>query len=148
MISSHITGAFVGIVVIGGMLGIPLTDRIPPVDVQMRVLNQEVHPGDMINIENVIMRDRVCDSQAVRVLYDGIGTETRFIPDERAAYGAAGPDYRIVRLKVPDDAVPGTGRYRVTSTFKCNWLHNLWPITVVWPDVPFTIQPTTLRDGG
>lgn len=140
MIGQHLLA---GVAVIG-LMGAPIwwaSDRDPPVDFTISILNPTVAPGDLLHVEYVIDRKRVCEARAVRTIYDGAGVETRFIPDERSAFGNVGPDYRVIELKVPETAAVGIGRYRLASTFVCNPLHKIWPITVVYPDVTFSIAP-------
>ena len=141
MISQHIAGAAIGIFLIGGLIGVPLTDRQPAAEVlSMVILNPSVRPGDMLRTEIIVDRKRVCDTEVTRTIYDGANIEIRFLPDERQTFGPLGIDRRVVEVQVPASAKPGLARYRVTSTFRCNVLHRVWPITIAYDDIPFTIE--------
>ena len=143
MIVTKTIGAIAGIVIGVGAVAKAL-DRSPPIDIlDVQVLTPVVHPGEDLRIRYSIDRKRICNTTSYPVVIDGANVEYKYEPDQRPAFGGVVVEDRVVSRTILGAAVPGNARYRVVLEFRCNWTHNLWPIVVVLPDVPFVIARPT-----
>lgn len=136
---THIGGAIAGLA-IGFAAVLPATQRTPPVEIlDMEVVNPVVAPGQALLIRFTVDRKQVCETTAYVTIIDGARIEYRVEPDERPAFGPPGIDTRIVRHVIPIGAARGIAAYRLVLDFRCNWTHDIAPVTMVLPDVPFMI---------
>lgn len=132
------------VAIVGGTLGTWLVDRTPPTSVSsVRVLNPEVTPGGVLHVQYNVYRTRSCKTVVERVLYDSqrIRTVLQDLVFE-ASPGPMGPDEYISNIPIPKDANLGEANYRASTTYRCNLLHELWPITLLTADVRFDIVGT------
>lgn len=124
-----------------GSVGFYISDRTPPTNVySAEVKTQSVAPGGMLEIEYKVTRSRSCATKVERFLYDS--RRVRHILQDlefEAAPGPLGNDGYTSVLPIPTHFARGAGSYRAVTTYKCNPIHSLWPITVLTADVTFDV---------
>lgn len=128
---------------IAGPFGWFMFDRESPVAIiEQTDLTSTVPAGSYLEYKQVILRDRLCDTTITRRLIDGAGVLHQFEPVHSATGGSLAwpdPETRIIRVQIPDNTNPGDATLQVSASFKCNPIHNFWPINVQLPDHRFTI---------
>lgn len=138
--TQHIAAAIAAVTFVG-TAAVWATDRDPPVTInEVKVLTPIVQQdGDFI-ISYDLERQQVCQTEAQRTIFDGANVEIDYLPDRREAFGPVTKhDVKSVKVHVPLSATPGTARYRVVAVYRCNPLHQIWPIVRVLVDQYFTI---------
>ena len=127
-----------------GMIGLWSADRNPPtIQLEERVLNPTLAAGEPLRIYYKVRRDDNCRVRLEQLLFDHNLTRHR-IPDEdyQAAPGPIGIEDFVILVDVPRRFAQGEGRYRAIRTYRCNPIHNLFPIVVISRDVTFTVVGT------
>lgn len=140
MLTTHITAAAVAVTVGMGVI-LPAVDRNYPVEfIERSIVEQEVAPGGQVLVRIALKRTEVCQTTSHFTIFDGAGIEVAYIEDDRPAWGPI-TDYeeRTQARFVPAWATPGPAIYRVVLSFECNWTQNIVPLTMVLPDLHFTI---------
>jgi hypothetical protein len=138
-VTANISGAIIALT-IGFTTVLPATQRTPPVDVlAFEVVTPIVEPGTNLLIRYTVNRHEVCRTTALATITDGSRIEYRVAPDERPAFGPEGEETRIVRYVIPEGAARGLATYRLVLDFRCNWTHDIAPVTMVLPDLGFII---------
>lgn len=133
------TLAIVGITF--GTLGMFMADRTPPTIVYaVDVLTPQVPPGGQLKVEYTVNRARSCATNVERILFDAQRVRVPLEDMEfKAAPGPMGPDKYISAVSIPTGFARGEAKYRVLTTYRCNPIHALWPITVLTADVSFDV---------
>jgi hypothetical protein len=127
-----------------GWLMSQVLDRQVPVIVHAAVpLSSHVRPGEPIRVSYAVTRLRTCATDLTWSLYDGAQEIHRFGPVHIEAAGPPQSETYTRGWATPGDAAPGEGRLRVVLAFQCpgNYLQALYPVTLVLPDIPVTIDP-------
>lgn len=117
-------------------------DRTPPVTLrETTLLATTVKPGDPLRVRYGFTRHRTCEVDTSWLVFDGAQEVTRFGPVHSSATGAPGEETVVRAWPTPATMATGQGRLRVVSAYACpgNYLHAIYPITVVQPDLPFTV---------
>ncbi len=117
-------------------------DRSPPVTVvATTLLTPAVRSGEPVRIRYAFTRHRTCETDTSWLVFDGAQEVTRFGPVHASASGMPGDETLVRSWSTPAGMAPGQGRLRLVTAFACpgNYLHAIYPVTVVQPDVPFTI---------
>ena len=122
-------------------------DRSPP----LRMTSSEpvtVQPGKWLRVVAHVERDyrRKCSANVTAVLFDSAGT--RYLLGGTSEYNVQSLDYidnltpgvMIAAAPLSPIAAPGQGHAIISMVYRCNPLHILWPIQVLW-DIPFTVVP-------
>lgn len=122
-----------------GVLGAFLGDRSPPIVVrQGEIVPDPVSPGQLAEIRWKAILVRKSCTRTVRRYIVGSDNEIRIL-DENDGAVATGPDSISKKFLVPFNTPLGRARYRATATFVCNPVHEIWPILVSTPEVPFDV---------
>lgn len=119
-------------------------DRTPAVNIKSsRLVADGIYPGEQLKVEYDIERLRQCQSDTTWTVYDGANEIRRFGPVTVQAAGKVGPDIYVRAWTIPQNAAPGPARLRVALSWQCpgNYLHAIYPVTTILPDVNFTIVP-------
>jgi hypothetical protein len=119
-------------------------DRQVPVVVHSATLvSTHVRPGEPIRVSYALTRLRTCATDLTWSLYDGAQEIHHFGPIHVEAAGPPQSESYTRAWATPGDAAPGAGRLRVVLAFQCpgNYLQALYPVTLVLPDLPVTIDP-------
>lgn len=126
---------------IAATLGLWVSDKSPPVTtLGVTPLNPVVAPGEALKVRYELERTRSCASRVDRVLFDGMGQRFDLADTEYAAApGPIGRDGYTVRVDIPRSFADGSSVYRTVITYRCNLLHELWPI-ITRGEVPFTTK--------
>lgn len=129
--------------VVAGILGAFVADRSPPITVILsEIITPVVAPGGDLRLRFTLARARSCATHVDRVMRDSAGNrEILDDVDLRASPGALGTDTFITSIKVPLTFVPGPALYVATTQYRCNLVHELWPITVPPREIGFTVGP-------
>jgi hypothetical protein len=124
-----------------GTLGMFIADRAPPTTVyNAEPEDQHVIPGGTLRIKYSVYRTRSCATSVERMLYDS--KRVRYILEDlefKASPGPLGPDGYTSIIPIPAHFARGEGRYRALTTYRCNPIHSLWPISVLTADVTFDV---------
>lgn len=126
-----------------------LLDRDPPIVVaRAAMMTEGVQAGGDLRVSYLVNRRRTCSTIVYPILYDGENIRHVFEPEALPDPGDIGREVFTVRRRVPSGAEPGEARYRVTLQWRCpfNLFHHIWPVTMVLPEVPFTILPATEKE--
>ncbi len=121
-------------------------DREPPFAV-IQTYPAEARPGDWITLTADVRRDthRNCSAEFSRFIFDA--THRRY--DLGSAIATADmigemqlrtPNRLVVSVRLPETITPGQARLLTALQYKCNRVHELWPISVT-TTIPFTVLP-------
>jgi hypothetical protein len=124
-------------------LGMWINDREPPNTVlSVDVLTPTVRPGTELRILYHVQRWRTdCAVHVDRVLYDSRNASFP-VPDvDFAASPSAktGADSVMTIIYIAPNMAEGKARFRSVSTFRCNPMHNIWPIKRESPEIIFNV---------
>jgi len=123
-------------------------DRTPPIEIVSSVeITPQIKAGESFRYEQEIFRDELCHTVIERRLIDGANILHHFTPITREAGGTlAWPDSetRIISIKIPEDVSPGQSILQVSATFRCNPVHQLWPIRIQLTDHYFEVLPNDI----
>ena len=128
-----------------GWLCAQIIDRQAPVVIRSAtLLTPQIAAGEPVRVSYVVSRLRTCETDVTWSVYDGVGEIHRFGPLHVSAPGLPGMDSFIRGWATPGNAAGGNGRLRVVLAFACpgNYLQAIYPVTMVLPDLPFTIVAT------
>lgn len=145
MVTTHIAAASTAIVIGMGVV-LPAMDRAYPVEfIDRSIVESSVAAGTDLHVRIALKRTEVCETSSHFTIYDGAGIEVAYRSETRPAWGPV-TDYeeRTMVRHVPEWATPGEAVFRVVLTFQCNWTQNIVPLTMVLPDLHFTIAEPTL----
>lgn len=123
-------------------------DREPPVDLRsVEILTPQVRPGQPLRVSYHVYRHRICRTETSWVFFDGLNELRRFGPTAVEAAGKLGDDAFVRPWTVPPNAEPGAARLRVITSWQCppNFVHGIYPVTRVSPDLHFEILPREPR---
>lgn len=123
-------------------------DRNPPVTVRSAtLLTPALQAGDPVRVRYDFTRTRTCATDVSWSIYDGAQEVTRFGPIHSEANGRPADETTVRGWSTPVNAAAGQGRLRVIYAYQCpgNYLHTIYPVTLILPDVMFTIEA---RKGG
>lgn len=116
---------------LGGYIGFMASDRDVPIQYKSMAPTKEfVFKGTDLVIKHEALRRRSCATVVNRLIFDN-HQERHVIPDLIFPEGLlpVGQDTFTVSITIPEKAAPGEATYRVVRHYKCNLLHNFWPIT-------------------
>lgn len=124
-----------------GTFGMFIADRTPPTTVyDVQVLTPQVPPGGTLKVKYTVYRARSCATQVERILFDHQRVRHALEDLEfKAAPGPLGTDSYISAVPIPNTFTRGEARYRVLTTYRCNPVHSIWPITVLTADETFDV---------
>ena len=128
---------------IGAWLIAQAIDRDSPVDAKVFLAKPSVVAGSDLKVDVQLYRKRICRAKATWMVFDGRDVLSSIIEGQWLdAPGGVGNDSFSRKIGVPENAAPGTGRLRLERSYKCtnNVFHDRYPISVVEPDMPFTIE--------
>lgn len=129
--------------VLGGLglvAGYWSADRAQPSETLSAAVIASVRPGDDALIEWRVFRHRACHTKVERSTFDGL-SERVILPDQDYEQPRRlGEDSYRTRAPIPQNAAPGSGSIEVVLTWRCNPVHQVWPI-VQSISVPVTILP-------
>lgn len=119
-------------------------DRKPPFSV-LSVEPASAMPGELVTIRAAVRRDanRRCSAEMSRYIFDGqnirfdIG-QSWFTSDVILEMEQRSPGALSVTIQVPANAKPGQARLDSVLLYRCNRVHNLYPIEVT-TSMPFTV---------
>ena len=117
-------------------------DRNPPVEFRTVIPRiMVVHPGDELTIDYVVDRKRVCESRTTWIFTDSIGRRFDFSGVLRNAPERIGPDRYPFASYAPSEMASGPARLRAAVSWECpsNFVHPLYPISLLFTDVLFTV---------
>jgi hypothetical protein len=126
--------------IVGGWLGWLASERDVPVKYQASEVLNSPRPGETLRIRHQVWRDKSCATTVYRLVFDK--DNDRFIvPDLEFSRGVLplGADTFVVPVPISPQADPGPAVYRVMREYRCNFLHNIWPIKDGPHDHTFTI---------
>lgn len=135
-------------IIVAGLvaLGWFAMDRTPPFAV-LDTPPAFARPGEWLRMTAEVRRDtsRNCDTTFSRYLFDANATRYDLGHSIMSAQMIAAMEKRHpgklpIAVLVPMSAEPGQARIVTVLEYRCNKVHNLWPITVT-AEFPFVIQP-------
>lgn len=107
-----------------------------------------LHPGDDFDGTWTAQVDRLCNGSLERWVEGGTdgdwfewqaGLQADFAARVRTVPKLV--SYPVTTFRLPPGMPPGPASYHVVGTFRCNRIgHLLFPITVVYPPIPFTVE--------
>lgn len=138
------------VAIVFGTLGAWIADRDPPTSIYSSdVLTPAVERGGTLRIQYSIYRRRGCSTLVERVLYDSERVRHVLPPIEfRGAPGPSGYDKYTTTVTVPVEVALGQANFRAITTYRCNPVHDMWPITVVTTDADFFVVASPAADAG
>lgn len=126
-----------------GVLGLWIADREPPTFIhydQTRAEQDSVRPGETLRVRISGYRFRACAISVSRVLYDANGTRWPVPPQNfPEPPGSLGEATFAEPVAVPCEAAVGRASYWRQTSYECNPVHWVWPITGRPVKVPFEI---------
>jgi hypothetical protein len=117
-------------------------DRSAPASLHSAtLLSPVVAAGDPVRVRYNFTRYRSCETDVSWAIYDGAQEVTRFGPIHTNATGRPAEESVVHAWATPLNAAPGQGRLRVIYAYECpgNYLHTVYPVVMILPDVLFTI---------
>lgn len=128
-----------------GILGTWSLDRTPPIKLLSSIDSQAL-PGSYIVIHAKVKRDltRHCAVDYSRYMYDGAGVRydlqgtTTLTEEAIQLTDKITPDALRLGFVVPQSAHPGPASLVSVLEYRCNPLHRIWPIEMVFT-MPFTV---------
>ena len=133
--------AIVSMALFGGWMGTLAADRdLPTVVYSAEPVHPVVAAGGELRIDYVVRRLRSCSVSVDRFIIDRF--KTRYELDDLNVNAGLpfGEDRFIQPVRVPLGVEPGPAIYRTASTYICNPLQRLWPITGGTRDIPFIVK--------
>ena len=127
--------------VVGGGSGVWLVDReLPTVVISAEPVAPVVVSGGELRVDYVVRRHRSCSVSVDRFIIDRF--KTRYELDDLNVNAGLplGEDRFVQPVRVPEGVEPGPAVYRTASTYVCNPLQKLWPITGGTRDIPFLVK--------
>lgn len=120
-------------------------DRAPPFTV-ISVEPAEALPGDTVTIHATVSRDmtRRCSADMSRYVFDSGNTRfdlgtSFFTPEVIRDMETRAPGRLTISIKVPEDAKSGPARMVSVLNYRCNRVHNIYPIEVT-ASFPFFVR--------
>jgi hypothetical protein len=133
--------ALVAAALLGGWLGALAADRdMPTIIYSAEPTNPIVAAGGELRVDYVVRRLRSCNVSIDRFVIDKFKTRYELEDLNVNAGLPLGEDHFVQPIRVPPDAEPGPAVYRTASTYVCNPLQRLWPITGGVRDINFIIK--------
>lgn len=127
---------------VGATLGLWTIEREPPVvTLRTELSTPTVAPGGDLKIKLTVRRTKSCVTHVDRMLFDA--EKARFpLPDldYKKAPGPLGDDTYMTVIPVPEQMGEGPALYRSISSYQCNLVHLLWPVSLEPIDVPFVVS--------
>ncbi len=117
-------------------------DRASPVEVHgATLLTPDIRPGQPLRVRYQFTRRRTCETDVSWSVFDGAQEVTRFGPVHSSAGGRPADEDVVHVWSTPVSAAPGQGRLRVIYAYQCpgNYLHAIYPVTLILPDILFAI---------
>lgn len=99
-----------------------------------------VHPGQVVKVHWIISKDRLCPGTAVRTLSGECGAHMLYVGESFLQEVFKDPKITQFNFEVPKSVTPGACYYRVTIYYRCNPLHNWWPLIFSYPPIPFKVE--------
>jgi hypothetical protein len=97
-----------------------------------------VLPGQVVTVKWQLKINRKCRGLNQRQIVDSGGRIINY--DPVIAAGTSVTEDFSIAFEIPYGLAPGPAKYRVHSTYVCNWMQSLvWPIHVTTPDIPFAV---------
>lgn len=127
-----------------GLLIYWAADRSPPMSLIADEPEGEARIGGMLTIRSEVIRHRRdCRTKVEQMVVDG-GRYRHVLDDlEFAAVpGPLGRDVYRRTVQLRSNTLPGLASFRIIVSWRCNPLHELWPI-VLSSEVPFTLLPAS-----
>lgn len=126
---------------LGGTLGYFATDReMPTVIISAEPVTPVVAPGGELRVDYVVRRHRSCAVTVDRFIIDRFNTRYELDDLNVNAGLPLGEDRFVQPVRVPPGVEPGPAKYRTSSTYTCNPLQRLWPITGGTRDIAFLVK--------
>jgi hypothetical protein len=141
-IAQHISGAVVALLVLSPFA--LLVEPNPVLSYTRNYSSLDVQPGEIVSVTATIERASACSSRVYRQWIDVQGNTIGDIAVEHIRDLPAGEVDYFAQFKIPETVLPGPLRYRVKTTFYCNFLQRVFGIGAdfVMPDVIFTVRST------
>jgi len=124
-----------------GGIGWCALDRTLPITVISDTVEGDVRAGGILVLRSELVRHRSCAMTVQQILIDG--ASYRHVLDDLnfdAAPGPLGHDVYRRAIVVRESAVPGYARFRIIVSWRCNPLHEIWPITIT-SEASFMLLP-------
>jgi hypothetical protein len=123
-------------------------DRRPPIapdTLQGRAVPAFVLEAGDLTIKWAAERYKVCPTTVAREIVDSANTVFRLDRVSGPTSATTGWDEWTSTVKVPPAAAWGRARYRSTIQYDCGWTHDLYPLLIHSPEIPFEIVPMTQK---
>lgn len=135
------------VIVIGILtVGYYATDRDAPFEV-LSVEPAEARPGDYVTIRAQVRRDewRACSASFSRYVFASDGARFDMgsnyaSPEMVSQMQRTAPNMLAITFRVPEEMSAGRATVMTALEYRCNKVHNLWPIEVTTA-MPFTVLP-------
>lgn len=142
-----------GLGLICWQLGWWTADRTPPTDMIERIVETpQVPQGGTLRVRAVFVPTKNCQIHADRFLIDRTDAIFPILPPTDFAAGNAAiglEESYVTRVHIPKEMALGPATYRAITTYWCNPIHHIWPITREPQDVRFEVVegPVVWREG-
>jgi hypothetical protein len=127
---------------VAAVAGFWTQDREIPVQSKAVEIVGPVYPGGKVLVRWNVFRERACRATRQDLVIDV--NSLRWIVASMSFDGPPGPlgfDTYVTATALPIDIPTGPAVLRVTLTYKCNPIHDFWPVVSQTPDIPITILP-------
>lgn len=99
-----------------------------------------VAPGSELRIEYTLLRKRSCEVSSDRFIIDSKKTRHE-LPDLNIRAGLdIGQDHYFVPVDVKPEVAPGPAVYRTITSYICNPLQRVFPISAGQRDISFIVR--------
>ncbi len=132
-------------IVAAGALGLMASERKAPFTILSIKVNQlRFRPGDELERTIRFIQHKRCFIHSGRAIIDS--QNTRFLLDpivyQAGWFGEVEQEEEIVlKISIPVDIAPGLARLEVSTLYRCNPLHWLWPIHSPYNPLFFEVVP-------
>ena len=101
---------------------------------------EAVYPGETITIRVSSKANRPCPGTVARELIDSDGVTWPYLPIYIPAIPVCMDVIAAREVIIPKSIACGTVRHTSQIFYACNWIQNIWPITVNSKEFTFTIK--------
>ncbi len=121
----------VSLIVVSGALGYMAVQRDPPIQVvKQSLLDVSVRPGENLERRVTLIQQKRCEIHSTRYIVDADSVRHELEPiNYQFGIGTLRKEQELVlRIPIPDDIALGPARFEMTTRYRCNLLHSVWPI--------------------
>jgi hypothetical protein len=119
-----------------------VVEREPPNTIlALKLTNDRVSPGDTLQIETQLVRQRYCQQTVTQFIIDGQDVRFDLPPVTTPANVDLGMDIFKRSVALPNTISPGSATLFLGTRFMCHWSHLFWPLQRPVTELHFIVDP-------